>query len=80
MPTSKFAIKYRKPIASTALGVKDGSTALATDAEFATISCGQGAPTAEEPNGSLFLRRDASNADTVLYARISGAWVPMSGS
>jgi len=80
MPTSKFAIKYRKPIASTSVGVKDSSTALVSDDVFATISCGQGIPTASEPNGSLFLRRDASDADTVLYARIGGAWVAMSGA
>jgi hypothetical protein len=77
---AKFAIKYRKPIASTSLGVKDSSTTLATDAEYATISCGQGVPTSSEPNGSLFLRRDASDADTVLYARIGGAWVALVGA
>jgi len=80
MPTSKFAIKYRRPVAAESLGVKDTSTALATDAEYATISAGQGVPTAVEPNGSFYLRRDASDADTVFYARIGGAWVAISGA
>lgn len=81
MPTSKFALKYRRPVAAESVGVKDSSTALAGDTEYATITCGQGVPSSTtEPNGSLFLRRDGSDAATVIYARIAGAWVPIVGT
>ena len=39
-----------------------------------TISSGYGAPTAYEPNSSLYLRRDGG-INTSLYVRQSGAWV-----
>lgn len=41
-----------------------------------TLTAGSGAPSATEPNGSLYQRTDGA-ADTTSYARISGSWVPM---
>jgi hypothetical protein len=40
-----------------------------------TLTSGSGAPSAAEPNGSLYLRTNGGAAST-LYARISGAWSP----
>lgn len=40
----------------------------------ATITSGTGAPTASEPNGSIYLRTDGGTG-TTLYVRESGAWV-----
>lgn len=39
-----------------------------------TLTQGKGAPTAEEPSGSLYLRTDGAAA-TTLYVRAGGAWV-----
>ena len=43
------------------------------------LSAGSGAPTKAAPNGSLYLRTDASDADDALYMRIGGAWAPILG-
>ena len=40
-----------------------------------SITSGSGAPSAAEPNGSIYLRTDGT-AGTLLYRRISGAWRP----
>lgn len=45
-----------------------------------TITSGTGAPSATEPNGSVYLRADSADADTAIYARIGGAWVAMKGA
>ena len=45
-----------------------------------TITSGSGAPTATEPNGSLYMRTNAANADEALYSRIGGAWVALDGA
>ena len=42
-----------------------------------TVTSGSGAPSATEPNGSVYLRTNGSSAST-LYVRVSGAWVPTS--
>lgn len=42
-----------------------------------TISSGSGAPSAAEPNGSIYLRTDGANS-TILYSRVSGSWVAIS--
>ena len=42
-----------------------------------TITSGSGAPSATEPNGSVYLRTNGTSAST-LYARVSSAWVPTS--
>ena len=39
-----------------------------------TITSGTGAPSAAEPNGSIYLRTDGASA-TTLYVRAAGAWV-----
>ena len=44
-----------------------------------TLTSGSGAPSATEPNGSLYLRTGGA-ATTTLYARISGAWVAVTAS
>lgn len=38
-----------------------------------TVTSGSGAPTATEPNGSLYLRTNGTALSTI-YARVSGAW------
>jgi hypothetical protein len=45
-----------------------------------TLTSGSGAPTATEPNGSIYLRTDAANADQAVYSRIGGAWVALDGA
>lgn len=42
-----------------------------------TITSGSGAPSATEPNGSVYLRTNGTSAST-LYVRVSSAWVPTS--
>ncbi len=49
----------------------------ATVATSPTITSGSGAPSASEPNGSVYLRTNGSSAST-LYVRAGGAWVPTS--
>jgi hypothetical protein len=51
-----------------------GETEIAI-ATSPTVTSGSGAPSATEPNGSLYLRTNGGAAST-LYARISGAWAP----
>lgn len=48
----------------------------ATVSTSPTVTSGSGAPSATEPNGSLYLRTGGA-AGTTLYLRISGAWVPV---
>jgi hypothetical protein len=45
-----------------------------------TVTSGSGAPTAVEPNGSIYLRTNGANADEAIYARIGGSWVAMKGA
>lgn len=71
----------RKPLAATAFVVK----AAATDsvATSPTISSGSGAPddTANaEPEGSLYMRIDATDGDDALYYMIAASWVPLLGA
>lgn len=40
-----------------------------------TISSGNGAPAAAEPDGSIYLQRDAASGDPFLFVRESGVWV-----
>ena len=74
---SKFAYRYRKPVAALGLGVRTSATE--DDSTVATITAGTGAPSAAEPNGSIYLRADATNADDSMYSRIGGAWVVIKG-
>lgn len=59
--------------------LKVGILSAAGEAESAavTITTGNGAPSAAEPDGSIYLRRNGTNADDSLYMRIGGAWVAM---
>jgi hypothetical protein len=42
-----------------------------------TITSGTGAPSATEPNGSVYMRTNGTNGDDSLYMRIGGAWVAL---
>ncbi|MAH44636.1 hypothetical protein CMI37_02355 [Candidatus Pacearchaeota archaeon] len=75
---SKFAFRYRKPVAAVGVGVR--STATQYDDAVPTITSAAGVPTAAEPNGSIFLRTNATGADAALYMRIAGSWEPIDGS
>lgn len=70
------AVRFRRPLNATKLAITeaDGRT------EVATITAGAGAPDATEPDGSLYLRTDATDGDDVVYARIGGAWVALAGA
>ena len=74
---SKFAYRYRKPVASVGVGVRTSATE--DDARSPTITAGAGAPSAAEPNGSVYLRTDASTAAESVYSRIGGSWVAIDG-
>lgn len=41
-----------------------------------TLTSGSGAPTAAEPNGSVYVRTNASHAGLATYVRVGGAWKP----
>ena len=45
-----------------------------------TVTAGPGVPSATEPNGSIYLRTDAANADQAIYARVGGSWVAIDGA
>lgn len=75
---SKFSERLRKPIAAVGFGVR--ATANMIDANVPTVTSGTGVPSDSEPNGSIYLRTDSSDADTAIYARIGGAWVAMLGA
>ena len=44
-----------------------------------TVTSGSGAPSASEPNGSVYLRTNGASANT-RYLRIGGAWVSVGAS
>lgn len=72
-----FAYRYKKAIAAVGLGVRQ--TASTADSSVPTITSGAAAPTATEPNGSLYMRTGGTNGDDSLYMRIAGAWVALKG-
>ena len=74
---SIFAYRYRKMIAAVGLGVRTSATEV--DASTPTITAGSGDPTASEPNGSIYLKTDASDADDAVWSRIGGAWAQIKG-
>jgi hypothetical protein len=74
---SIFAYRYRKMLAAVGLGVRTSATEA--DASTPTITAGSGAPSASEPNGSVYMRTNASNAAESIYSRIGGAWVAIDG-
>lgn len=61
----------RKAVAATGFVVKPAAGTVVTSAPV--ITSGTGAPSAAQPNGSLYIRTDGASA-TSLYVRVSGAW------
>ena len=74
---AKFSLQYRKAISTVGIGIKSDARQL--DSETATITAGAGAPTASEPDGSLYTRTDAATAAEAVYSRIGGSWVAIDG-
>jgi hypothetical protein len=74
---ASFAYRYRKAIAAVGLGVRPAATTA--DASVPLVTSGAGAPTATDPNGSVYLRTDGTTGDDSLYMRIAGAWVAIQG-
>lgn len=68
----------RAGMALVGVAVKTSESQLPSAAP--TITAGSGAPTATEPNGSIYLRTDAANADQAIYARVGGSWVAIDGA
>lgn len=60
--------------AATGLGFVIRTSATSDTSTDPTISGGSGAPSAAEPNGSIYVRTDGTSA-TTLYVRVSSAWV-----
>ena len=75
---NKFLLNYRGPMRMVGVGV--ASSISEAEADVPTVSSGSGAPSASEPNGSIYLRTDAANADEAIYSRIGGAWVAIDGA
>ena len=75
---SRFASRFRKPIAAVGIGIR--TTKLDLDALTPTNTSGDGAPSAAEANGSIYLRKNAANADEAVYSRIGGSWVALDGA
>lgn len=74
---SLFVERLRKPLAALGFGIR--STVTQADADVPQIVSGTGVPSVTLPNGSLFTRTDAADADNSLYQRIGGAWVALKG-
>lgn len=73
--SSTFAMRWRAALRSVGIGIAPSATTA--DASVPTITAGSGAPSASAPNGSLYMRTDAADADASLYQRIGGAWVAL---
>lgn len=71
------AAKFRKAI--SAVGIAIAATARDDITGVAFISSGSGAPSAADPNGSLYLRTDGTDGDDSLYMRIAGSWKALQG-
>lgn len=67
----------RKPTVGVGFVVKSTADTLPTAAP--TITTGSGAPSAAEPNGSLYLRTGGTDGDDSLYMRIAGSWKALQG-
>lgn len=75
--TTTFAQRFRKAISAVGIGI--APTATTAVSSIPQVTAGSGAPSATLPNGSLYLRTDATDGDDALYARIGGAWVVIYG-
>tara|TARA_R110000824_G_C14929815_1_gene648601 strand:+ start:289 stop:525 length:237 start_codon:yes stop_codon:yes gene_type:complete len=73
-----FQQKERGTWSFNGVGVK--ATADELDTVTPTITSGAGAPSATEPNGSLYLRNDGGTADLAIYVRQGAAWIVMLGA
>lgn len=73
-----FRQRWRGAVSFVGLGIK--SIARLPDEFTATITAGVGVPTANVPDGSLYIRQDGTTADDSLYQRIGGAWVALINS
>lgn len=69
---TRFSSFLKGSIAAVGVGVR--STATQAASSVPTITSGTGAPSASEPDGSLYLRTDGADGTTE-YRRISSAWV-----
>lgn len=67
-----IASKFRRALSAVGFQIK--SSADEVDTASPSLTSGAGAPSASEPDGSVYLRTDGGAATTV-YARVSGAWV-----
>ena len=74
-----LAVKFKKAI-SAVVGLAIAATSRTAAGSMVTITTGAGAPSASEPNGSIYLRTNAANADEAIYARIGGSWVVIDGA
>lgn len=61
-------------------GVGVAPTARTAPASIPTITAGEGAPSAAEPNGSVYLRTNGGTADLAIYVRQGGSWIAMVGA
>ena len=67
----------RKACACVGVVVKTSARADVTASP--TITSGTGAPSSAEPNGSMYMRTNGTNADDTLYLRAGGAWIACKG-
>lgn len=77
---SQIWLQRAKTLVGPALGVVADAGTHAFDnrvatADIVTWQSGTGAPTHTAPDGSMYTRIDAANADEFHYGRIGGAWV-----
>ena len=73
-----FRQRFRGAISFVGIGIKQA--ARTPDTQTPTITSGIGAPTASAFPGSIYMRQDGANADQMIYCRIGGAWVALSGT
>lgn len=66
-----IAQNFRRALAMVGIVIR--TSADEADSASPSITTGAGAPSAAEPNGSLYLRNDGTTT-TTLYSRVSAAW------
>lgn len=74
----KVSENRRAGIAAVGIAIKTAATTAPLNAP--SITSGASAPASTEPDGSLYLRTGATNADTALYVRVSGSWLAIKGA
>jgi hypothetical protein len=68
------SLKTRFRNGFSAAGYIVRNAATSADSTSPTITSGAGAPTASEPDGSMYLRTNGTST-TTLYLRVASAWV-----